>query len=263
MNDAKYEKYINIINSYKPKYIYGYPSSMYLLADYCRSHGINTVHFDAVFSTAEVLLPHYRTAIENQFQCKVSDGYGSYDGGGQASECEIHKGLHISVEKVIMEIVDENGRRLPPGKSGRIIVTDLHNYAMPFVRYEVGDTGVLSDKPCVCGRGLPNLETLEGRITDIIRLSNGTTIAGLAIPHLFKDCHIKQYQLLQVASDEIVIKIVKGIGYSDWDSQYILNTLMHHAGKETKIGFEFYEELPVGPNGKYKFIMSNISNKEI
>ena len=256
MNDAKYEKYINIINSYKPKYIYGYPSSMYLLADYCRSHGINTVHFDAVFSTAEVLLPHYRTAIENQFQCKVSDGYGSYDGGGQASECEIHKGLHISVEKVIMEIVDENGRRLPPGKSGRIIVTDLHNYAMPFVRYEVGDTGVLSDKPCVCGRGLPILETLEGRTPDTIKLINGVILSGAAVPCMLKDCHLKQFQLVQIAKDKLLLKIVKGFGYSELDSQYIRNVLGYHAGKEITIELEFYEELPVGPKGKYKFIIS-------
>ena len=98
MNDAKYDNYINSIFSYKPKFIYGYASSIYLLADYCKSHKINNIHFEAVFSTAEVLLPSYRTTIENQFQCEVFDQYGSRDGGGQAMECQKHQGFHISVE---------------------------------------------------------------------------------------------------------------------------------------------------------------------
>jgi phenylacetate-CoA ligase len=258
MNDAKYDNYINIIYSYKPKFIYGYPSSIYLLADYCRSHKINRIHFDAVFSTAEVLLPNYRTAIENQFQCEVSDEYGSYDGGGQALECQAHQGFHISVEKVILEILDENGQRLHPGKSGRIIVTDLHNYAMPFVRYEVGDIGLLNDKPCLCGRGLPILKSLEGRTTDIIKLSNGISIAGPAITLIFKDCPVKQYQLIQESKDKLLVKVVKDNNYSESDTDYILKLLRHHAGKDIKIEIEFCEYIPVEHNSKYKYVISKI-----
>jgi len=259
MNDAKYDNYINIIYSYKPKFIYGYALSLYLLADYCKSHKINNIHFDAVFSTAEVLLPNYRTAIENQFKCEVFDGYGSYDGGGQAGECQAHQGFHISVEKVILEILDENRQRLPPGKSGRIIVTDLHNYATPFVRYEVGDVGMLADKPCVCGRGLPILKSIEGRITDIIRLSNGITLSLHLITKLFKDCPVKQYQLIQVAKDELLVRVVKDINYSDWDTENIISILRYHMGNEIKIEIELCENIPVEHNSKYKFVISRIS----
>lgn len=258
MNNAKYDNYINIIYSYKPKFIYGYACSIYLLADYCKSRKINNINFDAVFSTAEVLLPHYRTAIENQFQCKVFDQYGSYDGGGQALECQIHQGLHITVEKVILEILDENGKNLHSDKSGRIIVTDLHSYAMPFIRYEVGDVGLLTDKPCVCGRGLSRLKAIEGRTTDIIRLSNGISIAGELIVLIFKDCHVKQYQLIQKAKDELLVRVVKDINYSEWDTEHCMNILRHHVGKEIKIQLEFCENIPVGHNSKYRNILSEI-----
>jgi phenylacetate-CoA ligase len=256
LNDAKYAKIINTINSYKPKFIYGYPSSIFLLADYCRSNKIDTVHFDAVFCTAEVLLPNFREGIEKQFQCKVFDHYGSYDGGAQALECGLHQGFHISVEKVILEIVDGNGQKLPPGKSGRTIVTDLYNYAMPFIRYDVGDIGVLSDKQCDCGRGLPLLKTIEGRTPDIIRFSNGIILSGAAVPCMFKDCPIKQFQLIQIAKDELLLKIVKDTDYSELDTKFILNTLEHHAGQEIKIRLEFCDEIPVLQNGKYRFIIS-------
>lgn len=258
MNNTKYDLYINQISSYKPKFLYGYASSIYLLADYCKSHQINNIHFHAVFSTAEVLLPTYRTTIENQFQCEVFDGYGSYDGGGQAFECQTHQGFHISVEKVILEIVDENGQRLPPGKPGRIIVTDLHNYAMPFFRYEVGDMGRLSDKPCVCGRSLPILDSLEGRTTDIIKLSNGISLAGPSITLMFKDCHIKQYQLIQEDLDQLLVKVVKDENYSEWDTNHFMGILRNHVGKEIKIKLEFCDEIPVGTNSKYRFILSKI-----
>ncbi|MCJ7654849.1 MAG: phenylacetate--CoA ligase family protein [Dehalococcoidia bacterium] len=260
MNDAKYDKYMNTINSYKPKFIYGYPSSIYLLADYCKSHEINKIHFDAVFSTAEVLLPNYRTAIENQFQCEVFDQYGSYDGGGQALECQTHQGFHITIEKVILEIVDENGQKLPPGKSGRIIVTDLHNYAMPFVRYAVEDMGVLAEERCTCGRGLPLMKSIEGRTTDFIVLANGVVLSGPALTLVFKDCHIKQYQVVQEAEDKLLIKVMKGEGYTEQDTNHFLSIIKAHAGEGIEVEPEFVDEISATKAGKYRFIISRVSN---
>ena len=261
MNDAKYVNYIAIIRKYQPKFIYGYPSSIFLFAEYCSSHGVKDIRFKAVFSTAEVLLPQYRDSIQKQFNCSIFDDYGSYDGGGQALECELHKGFHISVEKVIMEIVDDNGKPVSSGKPGRIIVTDLYNYVMPFIRYDVGDIGVMDGKLCPCGRGLPLLKSIEGRTTDIIKLANGVSIAGPAVTLIFKDCNVKQYQLVQTEENKLLVKIVKDNAYSEKDKEYFMSILQHHAGPDTKIDLEYCLEIPAGSNGKYKFIISEMANK--
>ena len=154
--------------------------------------------------------------------------------------------------------MDENGKTLPSGKSGRIMVTDLHNYAMPFVRYEVGDIGMLTDEPCVCGRGLPVLKSIEGRITDIIILSNGVTLSLHLITRIFKNCPVKQYQLIQVAKDELLVRVVKDINYSERDTESIMSILRYHVGEEIKIELEFYDKIPSGQNSKYRFVLSRI-----
>jgi len=256
MNVQKYEEYIRRIRMSKSRFIYGYASAVYLLADYCKLNNINDISFDAVFSTAEVLLSEFRETIEQQFKCKVFDEYGSYDGGGQAMECEKHQGFHITAEKVIMEIADENGKRLPPGTPGRVIVTDLNNYAMPFIRYEVGDTGTMSVVPCECGRGLPLLKTLEGRIPDAIKFSNGVILSGAAVPCMLKGRSIKQYQLEQVKDDELLVRIVKDNDYSDTDTRYIQNILEHHCKRGVTVKLVFCSNITTSGNGKYRFILS-------
>lgn len=258
IDESRYDSLVRIIRKNKPEYFYGLASATYLFSDYCKNNNITDIKFKAVFCTAEVLLRQYRTGIENQFQCKVFDEYGSNDGGGQALECEIHKGFHISAEKVILETVDGNGNRLPPGKSGRIIVTDLFNYAIPFLRYEVGDIGVLSEDTCVCGRTLPLLKSVEGRTTDIIKLSNGVTLSGLTIPVVFEERPVKQYQVIQEAKDRLLVKIVKDVNYSELDSDYILKLLRHHAGKDIQIDLEFQDTIPVTGNSKFKYVISKV-----
>lgn len=256
MNDEKYSKFISTIFSYKPKFLYGYASSIYSLANYCKLERINNIHFDAIFTTAEVLQTNFRKSIEDQFKCEVFDQYGAYDSGIQAMECHAHQGLHICSENAFLEIVDDNGQRLIPGQSGRIIATDMHNYAMPFIRYEVGDLGALAEKPCICGRGLPLLKSIEGRTTDIIRLSNGISLAGPAITLIFKDSNVKQYQLRRVAGDELLIKIVKEKNYSEKDTEHIMSILKNHAGIDIKIKMEFCESIPRELNNKYRFILT-------
>jgi phenylacetate-CoA ligase len=248
------------MNKTKPPFIYGYPSSIYLLADYCLRNNIQELSFKAVFCTAEVLLPKYRQVIESVFNCKVYNQYGSYDGGVQALECEEHCGFHISAEKVIVEIVDDEGNIVENGKTGRIIVTDLHNYAMPFIRYEVGDIGALSNKACPCGRDLPLLQSLQGRTSDIIKLSNGVTLAGPAVTLIFKDCNVKQYQLVQTDHNKLLVNIVKGENYSEADEKYFMGILKHHAGSGVSISVEYLDTIPLTQAGKYRFIINQYIN---
>jgi len=257
MNENKMALYARKLEKYKPKFIYGYPSAIYTFADYLMREGINNIRPQAIFTTAEMLLPHHRRIIEERFRCPVFDQYGCYDGGAQALECHAHQGLHISAEKAVTEFVDGNRTPVAPGNMGEILATDLHNYAMPFIRYAVGDMGTLSSKPCPCGRGLPVMKSIEGRTTDQLVFSNGVVLSGPALTLVFKDCAIKQYQVIQEAKDGLLIKVVKGEGYTDRDTNHFLGIIKSHAGEGISIETEFVDEILPAKAGKYKFIISN------
>ena len=160
-----------------------------------------------------------------------------------------------------MEFVDEDKRPVPAGCSGEILATDLYSYAMPFIRYAVGDMGALADEQCSCGRGLPLMKSLEGRTTDLIVFNNGVTLSGPALTLVFKDCHIRQYQVIQEAKDKLVIKVIKAEHYSDRDTEHFLGIIKAHAGEGVEIETQFVDEIPRSRSGKRRFIISKITEE--
>src|SRR5207244_11937336 len=99
-------------------------------------------------------------------------------------ECPEHSGLHVNADGVLIEIV-AGGRPAPPGTPGAIVVTDLSNFAMPLIRYQIGDVGVLADRACPCGRGLPLLESIEGREADYVVTADGRLVSGISLTENF------------------------------------------------------------------------------
>jgi len=243
---------------FKPKFIRGYPSSIYFFADFLKEEGINLIRPRAVLTTAEMLLPYQRKLIEEVFQCDVFDGYGAFDGGTAALECEEHCGYHMAVEKVVMEFVDEKGDPVVEGEKGRIIATDLFNYAMPFIRYDTGDMGVYSDEECSCGRKLPLMKKILGRTTDILRFRTGAVLSGPSLTLIFKDFDIKQYQVVQTSDDCMVVKVVKGKAYSEKDTKKIYRVLKDAVGDEVEVKFEFVDSIPPTKSGKWKIVISQV-----
>jgi len=260
MNKKIMNQYVEKIREFKPKFIRGYPSAMYVFAEHLKEEGIDDIKPKAIFTTAEVLYPVHRKAIENQLGCGVFDGYGARDGGPNAMECSEHSGLHVSVEGVAIEFVKDN-ETVSSGESGRVLCTDLFNYAMPFVRYEVGDVGTPTNELCPCGRGLPLVKSIGGRTTDIIRLGNGTVLSGPAFTLLFKEFDIEQYQIVQTAKNELLIKIVKGANYTENDTDFILSIVRNHAGEDVKVNVRIVDAIPVTKSGKRRFFISQVSNK--
>jgi phenylacetate-CoA ligase len=257
MDSGSMSTYAGKVRRYQPRFIRGYPSAIFAFADHLRRNGVTDIKPEAVFCTAEMLLPHYRDAIEKQFGCRVFDQYGAYDGGVQAAECSTHEGYHMSVEKVVMELVGEDGTPVPPGSAGEILATDLHNYAMPFIRYAVGDRAVLGSSPCSCGRSLPLIKSLEGRTTDIIRFDNGIILSGPAVTLIFKDCNIKQYQVVQTAGSSLLVKVVKGELYRQSDTDHFTRVIRSHVGPDVEIAVEFVDDIATTKAGKHRFIVAS------
>ena len=258
MDDDVLGKYSILIAKHQPRFIRGYPSGLYILAQYLRKNNLAPVEPKAVFTTAEALIPKQRQLIEEVFKCRVFDGYGCGDGGGSAIECSEHNGHHIPVQRVVTEFVDDAGQTVPTGRSGKIVLTDLFNYSMPFIRYEVGDRGTLSDQTCPCGRGMPLIKSLDGRISDIIRFRDGTTLSGLALTTILEHLPIRQYQIVQLDMDNLLIRIVRDKTYTEEASNHIFQAMEHHLGRQVDVKLEHVEEIPPGKTGKRLSIISNV-----
>lgn len=247
-------EYAGQLAAFRPQYLRGYPTALYVFARHVRSMNLKLPGFKAAFTTAEVLQPQHRTVIEEVLNCPVFDGYGCRDGGANAMECDHHRGMHLSPERAIVEFLDDAGNRT---SGGRMILTDLFNYSMPFIRYEVDDVGELGQTLCSCGRGLPLLARLEGRTTDILTFGNGTTLSGPAATLIFRKTSFLQYHLCQKNRYTLIVRYVPGDPErNNVDVGETHRLLQHHLGPEISVQFEQVDDIPPTNAGKRRFIVS-------
>ncbi len=191
--------------------IRGYPSAIYLLGRYIEREGKRRIRPRAIITSGEGLYDFQRELLTRVFECDVFAQYKSNEVNVIAGECSEHFGYHVSAENVIVEIADDAGRQVPAGQEGRILVTNLHSHAMPFIRYEIGDVGVGCDDACPCGRGLPLLATVKGRITDVVYTKSGRAIPGVVLPlNFFASLGVDQFQVVQDAYDRVTVRFVLG-----------------------------------------------------
>lgn len=171
---ARLDELVARIRAVRPQALYGHTSLLALIAQHVLSRGTDLARhgIKAAFATAGQLAPTQRDAIARAFGCPVAAGYERGDAGFIAHECP-HGGLHLNAEHLIVEIVDEQGRALPPGEPGRVLVTHLHSHDFPFVRYDSGDIAALDEASCVCGRNLPLLRMLQRAEAPRFEVSNG------------------------------------------------------------------------------------------
>jgi len=258
MTERDLEEYVQVLRKFKPKVINAYTSAVYLMARYMEQKGISDVRPKAILLTTEMLFAYQRETIERAFGCPVFDYYGSREVTLQAGECPEHSGYHLAVENGLVEFV-RDGKDVAPGELGKIVITDLCNYAMPFIRYETGDLGVLSDEMCPCGRGLPLMKSIEGRTTDILRRDDGGYVSSPGLTVVIKDFrNIKQIQIIQKIIGHVTLKVVKGESYSDKDSELLEQVMKRYLGSNTQIDMCYVDSIPVTPSGKYRFTISEV-----
>jgi len=256
MTEENMENYIKTINSYKPDLIRGYAGSLYELCQYAEREN-KAIHTPKIIvSSAETLNNEIRRKIENVFGTKVYDYYGSRESNNLAGECE--EGLmHALAFHNYIEVLYINNNPVKEGEEGRVIVTNLHNYSMPFIRYEIGDMAVLGPEKCKCGNVLPTLKRITGRITDHFIKKDGTIIHGEYFTHLFylKDW-VKAFQVIQEDYKRIKILVVLQNKMNESEKRDIEDKIKLVMGQDCKIIWEFVEEIPKTKSGKYLYTKS-------
>jgi len=253
------------IQAFQPKFIRGFPSAIYLLARFIEKEGGYKVRPNAIITGAEQVYEHQRKLFQMVFQCETYSGYNTNEVHGIAAECPAHSGYHISSENLIVEIVDDEGNPVPTGEDGRILITNLHNLVMPFIRYDIGDLGALARGPCPCGRGLPLLSRLSGRTVDVVLTSNGKAIPGIGLPFSpLAHLNVEQFQIVQESYNTIVVKLVLQEKHSisrDELRQEVIRMYRAVLGDETDIIVEFVDHIPVTNTGKRRFVISKVSQE--
>jgi phenylacetate-CoA ligase len=243
----------------KPTMLFGHAHSLYLFACYWRDRNLPLFHFKGILSTAMVLHPHERELCQSVFQSPVFDRYGCEEVSLIASECETHEGLHVNTDSLVVEVLKGNSPAAV-NESGRVIITDLINKAMPFIRYEVGDTAMRSDRLCSCGRTYPLLTGVTGRIADYLQTPEGQWVSGISLTENFATLvpGIHQIQIIQEKSDFLRLRIVRGRSFDEESGRQIADLVQQRFGERMKFLVEFVDFIQPEPSGKYRFTIYRV-----
>src|SRR5262249_49139131 len=196
-----------------------------------------------------------RAILGQAFGAPVFNTYGGREFMLLAAECERHR-LHVTADQLILETVDEQGSPVM-GEPGRVLITDLHNYGMPFIRYANGDAAVIDPEPCGCGRGLPLLKYVEGRVADVVHLPDGRRLTGLYFVHMFKDFQlIRYYKITQHRRDALRIQIVPLRADAAGLIDTVKTVLGAQLGPAVELAVELVDDIPLTGSGKRRIVES-------
>jgi phenylacetate-CoA ligase len=228
----------------RPPFIVAYVSSFEQFARFLLERNLRIPGVLAVIAAAEPVFDHHRQLAEQAFGAPLFNTYGSREFMSIGGECEHHQGMHINAENILLEA--SSGP-----EPSEILITDLHNYGMPFIRYSIGDIGTVDDAPCPCGRGLPRLKSIEGRVLDVLRTASGRIVPGEFFPHLMKDVpEIAEFQVEQKAPDHILVSVVLSRPLSERSNSLLASEIGRVFGDATRLEVTPVDAIPLRASGK-------------
>lgn len=260
MSPVNLDRFIATIRSVRPRMLFGYPSSLSLIAAHARQNGIamGDLGIQVAFVTSERLYDEQREIISAVFGCPVANGYGARDAGFIAHQCP-HGGLHISAEDMIVETVRPDGSAASAGEAGEIVVTHLATPEFPFVRYKTGDVGVLSEAACGCGRSLPVLQDIQGRTTDFVIASDGTVMHGLALIYTVRDLPgVARFKIVQESLQHTEVLLVTDSMFDPASESRIVSDFRARLGQTVAVVVRYVDDIPPEQSGKFRYVVSKV-----
>jgi len=257
MTEANMAGYADAIDRFRPRVVVGYVGPLVRLAQWLLANGRRVARPQSVIGAAESLHEFQREIIERAFGCPAYNTYGCREFMLIASECERREGLHVNADHLVVEL--RRRAHAPATEPGEVVVTDLFNYGMPFVRYLNGDVATASDHVCSCGRGLPLLQRVDGRLLDAIRTPAGHLLPGEFFPHMLKDVPgLVRFQVVQRRLDQLELSLVRGAGFDEASLAYIRHELAKVVGDSLQLNVHFVDDIPLTPSGKWRVCISEL-----
>jgi phenylacetate-CoA ligase len=238
----------------RPRYVIGYPSNLEALAD----HLDPRLSFGAVFTFGECVTPPTRGRIEAAFGGPLIDAYSCNEFGRMANQCP-DGGLHVCAEAVLIELLDDEGREVPPGVPGRVVVTSFYNHVQPLVRYVMGDYAIWAAEPCGCGSTLPRLERIIGRARGMFHFPDGTqTWPFLPMDAFLEVTAARRFQVIQTARDHVEIRRVAA-GDAEPDPAAVERFIQRHFHPSLRVTLVTVPALEQLPSGKMEIFASRVT----
>lgn len=259
LSSERMRQMASMLKRSRPTYIWSYTSVLHRFAEFLKEEEINDICPKAIITSSDMLYPHYRELIEKQFKCEAFDNYSSKE-FAVASECE-HHNYHIYAENVFVEFV-RNGKGVKKGM-GNVIVTDLRNFGFPLIRYQVGDVGSAKFGTCPCGRGLPMMEGVEGRISDFIITPAGEFISGTNVTAWFRDLiGISVFQVEQLERNYLVFNFVPNDKFTQEEIDLLVERVKRkYLDDEVEIETRLLKEIRPSLSGKRRPVIQRLCSE--
>lgn len=255
------------IKKFEPQYFYGYPSLILRFTETLVKHNVDPheFHLKGIVTTAEPIYPAQINYLKRQYGAPHINDYGSSELGPITYSCR-EGSMHLMAENLYAEIVDENGKPVPEGITGYLLLTDLNNYAMPILRYKINDITSKTTRKCSCGRGLPVYEQVTGRILNLLQATDGSFVHGGFFYYIIEDMVAQgmgniQLQAIQESPRRIRLNIVPNPTFGEKELQFLIQKLKVRFGQDMQFQINFVKELTREPSGKL-FITKNLISRQ-
>ncbi|MDH3948324.1 MAG: phenylacetate--CoA ligase family protein [Gammaproteobacteria bacterium] len=241
-----------------PEYILTYPSNLEALARYCMENTVKLPALREVRTLGEIVTGSLRELCREAWNVGLVDTYSSKEFGYIALQCPEHEHYHVQSESVLVEVLDGEGEPCKPGEIGRLVITSLYNYAMPLIRYEIGDLAEVGS-PCSCGRGLPVIKRILGRTRNMLTLPNGEQRWPLVGFSKFREiAPVKQFQFVQTSLQEVLVRLVVERPLLAGEEDGLREIIRESLGHPFDIRFEYMDVIHRGKGGKYEEFISEL-----
>jgi phenylacetate-CoA ligase len=258
--EAELESFARLIETYRPSLIVSYSHAAADFSRYVVSKGRRTWDDIPIICGAEKLFAEDRPLVEKTFGRGIFETYGCREVMLMGAECSAHAGMHVSMENLVLEVVvrEPGGSERParPGEVGEVVITDLHNYAMPLIRYANGDLATAGPaEPCACGRGLARISGVEGRTADTLIDGEGNRLAGLMFSMLLSSLKdiINHFQVVQHKDKSVTVRVIPGPRYEE-EGRAAVQGVVHKYLHGLPVTIEEVSEILLDPSGKRRIV---------
>ncbi len=256
---TKIEDQVEWLQRQEPEYFLTYPSALREILLYSRRAGLRFPKLRQVRTLSELLTPETRELCREVWGLEIADLYSTQENGYLAFQCSEQGAYHVQSEVAILEVLNDSGAPCGPGEIGRVVVTSLHNFAMPLIRYAVGDLAEVGE-PCSCGRGLPVLNRILGRVRNVLVYPDGRKAWALLGDMYYTEIpDIRQFQIIQRTVQDIEIKLVVERPLTAAEEDEVRGWFHERSGYRFTVAFTYHDEIPRSANGKFEDFRSEVA----